>query len=436
MAARYVPPHIRDRRSSDFTASTLTRTQEPLNFSTIVSVNSNEDPQLNCTYVNHNQTPRGRASGLSAHLEATPSRGTPTAPRAMLNMPIRHLDSSRGRSRDAGHGHARGNRPIRTISPFIRHTHMPIMGPMLSLQDMLSRTPLSHMGPMFPVGRVPPMAPRALYAPRPRHSSTSLPSASRHIGVHHRTSMISTPLHTTINSHASIRPDSGLVSLEEIAAHFGLAHDQINHTLNASADQPDNLIFIVIFKSAHKSWYRHGIVYAKTDLHLLPGYELPYATDDGDNTMEDYGDNSDSDMYSVSDLIDLRSRAVSAASLRVELSSNSSNPSTPSTSEQAEKQGAYRPSSPHPEVFPSIALFSQVLPLDRIHGFKFVGWHEISETEFFAPNTPEVVDMLQRRGNKVAWESGVDRYEWAKIKLVRDEATERERGPLRIARLD
>ncbi|THY33517.1 hypothetical protein D6D00_00979 [Aureobasidium pullulans] len=316
----------------------------PLSFSTIVSVNSNEEPR---TYIGHNQTPRGLARSRFAQMEATPSRATPTAPRAMSNIPIRPLNSSRGRPREAGHGHTRGKRPIRTISPSVRQTQLPIMGPMLPLQDMLS---LGHMGPMLP---------------------------------------------------------------------------------------PDNLMFVVLFKSAYKNWYRHGIVYAKTDLYLLPGYELPYPLEGNDELMEDCGDDgSDSDMYSVSDLIDLRSRAVSAASLRVELSSNSSNPSTPSTSEHADKEGTYRLPSSHPEVFPPIALFSQVLPLDRVHGFKFLGWHEISETEFFAPDTPELIDMLQRKGDRIAWESGVEGCEWAKIRLIRDEATERERGPLRIARLD
>ncbi|THX80440.1 hypothetical protein D6D04_04604 [Aureobasidium pullulans] len=384
MSARYVPPHIRNRRSSDYTSSTMTTTEMPLSFSTIVSVNSNEEP------------PRSRFT----RMEATPSRATPTAPRAMSNIPIRPLNPSRGRPREAAHGHARGKRPIRTISPSVRHTHVPIMGPMLPLQDMLS---LGHMGPMFPVNRVPPAAPRAFYAPHPRHSFTSLPSASRRTGVSYRAPAMPTPPRTPIDARTLIGPDSNLVSLEEIAAHFGLAHDQINHTLNTSADQPDILMFVVLFKSAYKNWYRHGIVYAKTDLHLLPGYELPYPLEGNDELMEDCGDDgSDSHMYSVSDLIDLRSRAVSAASLRVELSSNSSDPSTPSTSEHADKEGTYRLPSPHPEVFPPIALFSQVLPLDRVHGFKFLCWHEVSETEFFAPDTPELIEMLQRKGDRIA----------------------------------
>ncbi|THY84492.1 hypothetical protein D6C92_09261 [Aureobasidium pullulans] len=412
MSVRYVPPHIRNRRSSDYTSSTMTTIEMPLSFSTIVSVNSNEEPR---TYIGHNQTPRGLARSRFAQMEATPSRATPTAPRAMSNIPIRPLNSSRGRPREAGHGHTRGKRPIRTISPSVRQTQLPIMGPMLPLQDMLS---LGHMGPMLPVSRVPPAAPRAFYAPHPRYSFTSLPSASRRTGVSYRAPAMPTPPRTPTDARTLIGPDSNLVSLEEIAAHFGLAHDQINHTLNASADQPDNLMFVVLFKTR-------------------TGYELPYPLEGNDELMEDCGDDgSDSDMYSVSDLIDLRSRAVSAASLRVELSSNSSNPSTPSTSEHADKEGTYRLPSSHPEVFPPIALFSQVLPLDRVHGFKFLGWHEISETEFFAPDTPELIDMLQRKGDRIAWESGVERCEWAKIRLIRDEATERERGPLRIARLD
>jgi hypothetical protein len=215
---------------------------------------------------------------------------------------------------------------------------------------------------------------------------------------------------------------SHLVSLTEIATRFGLARDNI-HTLNACSYAPDNLKFIVLFENDDQNRGRDVVIYAKTNLHLLPGHELPYPDQVYEQPEDEYDDCSDT--CSVSDLIDLRSRAVSAASLRVEVSSTSSGIPTPPSSthsntvsfppDEGTETGDYLP----------IALFSRVRPGQQGRAFESLGWYEIEETEFFAPRTIELFRML---GERIGWKSKPSKAgmecEWAKIKLVRQGGSE------------
>jgi hypothetical protein len=170
----------------------------------------------------------------------------------------------------------------------------------------------------------------------------------------------------------------------------------------------------------------HGhdvVIYANTNLHLLPGHELPYP-DRIHEQSEDEHDNF-SDISSVSDLIDLRSRAVSAASLRVEVSSASSGVPTPPSSTQSDIDTSPPAEGTETGDYPPIALFSRVRRDQQGRAFEFLGWHEIEETEFFAPRTIELLRMLgERTGWKVTPSQAEMECEWAKIKLVRKGGSE------------
>lgn len=221
------------------------------------------------------------------------------------------------------------------------------------------------------------------------------------------------------------RPDSDtphLVSLADIATRFGLARDCIS-TLNACSYARNTLKFIVL--NENDGWIvdRHLLVYSRTNLHLLPGHELPYP----DQAQEELENEYDycSDIYSDSDLIDLRSRAGSATSLRVELSSPSSVVSSPLCTMRSDNA---RP-PPGDEVrsaeLSPVALFSRVRNGQQGRTFEFLGWYELEEAEFFAPRTPELFQML---GERCAWRSipsgALGQCEWARIKLVRQEESE------------
>lgn len=217
-----------------------------------------------------------------------------------------------------------------------------------------------------------------------------------------------------------------LVSLAEIATRFGLERDAID-TLNAYSYARDILKFIVLFEINNRNRDRHVVVYAKTNLHLIPGHDLLYP----DQVHEQSDNESDgwSDVYSESDLIDLRSRAGSAAYLRVEVFSSSSAPSTPPSSTQSDTVLPPSGDGTGSSDFPPIALFSRVRPGQQGRAFEFLGWHEIEETEFFAPRTFELVQMLAERSD---WQGTPSRAgmecEWAKIRLVKQEGDENVRS--------
>jgi hypothetical protein len=164
-------------------------------------------------------------------------------------------------------------------------------------------------------------------------------------------------------------------------------------------------------------------IYAKTNLHLLPGHELPYPDQVHEPSEDEYKDCSDTS--SVSDLIDLRSRAVSAASLRVEVSSASSGIPTPPSSMHSDTDSSPPAEGTETGDYPLIALFSRVRPDQQGRAFEFLGWYEIEETEFFAPRTIELFRML---GERTGWKSTPSRagmvFGWAKIKLVKQGRSE------------
>ncbi|KAI5266494.1 hypothetical protein E4T47_08260 [Aureobasidium subglaciale] len=253
---------------------------------------------------------------------------------------------------------------------------------------------LRPQAPPF-VPRVPPSVPRDL---RPIDSLQKLRSLS----------------HTPASRSKPAVKAQALLSIADIAMLFGLKEKRVKHTLNASVSQPDKLKFVLLNKSATKNWRQHQIVYAKTNLHLLPGFDLPYPEDEELELEYDY----DSD-YSMTHLIDLRSRAISRTSMRVEVSSASSTASTPPSSVGSDKSSSMETTTEAND-FPPIAMFAKVKSLDQKRPFRFLGTYELAEVEFFAPGTIELMEMLDERAGNTTWKTGLH-AEWAKIKLVKSE---------------
>jgi len=175
--------------------------------------------------------------------------------------------------------------------------------------------------------------PSAWYASGPHLYWPCVPQGfdPRRLTNHLSSHTISTPRWASVTRPKPNSDTPHLVSLADIATRFGLARDCI-HTLNACSYAPATLGFIVLNEADDRIRDPRLVVYAKTNLHLLPGHELPYP----DQAQEELGNESDSysDTYSNSDLIDLRSRAGSVVSLKVELSRSSSVTSTPWSSVQ------------------------------------------------------------------------------------------------------
>jgi hypothetical protein len=400
MIPRYVPPHIRNRRdwTPAYTASTAhaTRELEPLSFSPIhVSIDSNEpNRRLQIRYL----PDRFHSSHQSHNPIAAMRRDIPTAPRAMLRAPVTIFDRSTGRF----------VRPMRPARPRRSRSALDVR---VSMRDTTAT--MHRMDPSLS------QAPNAWHSSGPHTYWPSLPRSvsSRPPTVLADRHTISIPRWASVTRPEPNRNMPHLVSLAEIATRFGLEIDAM-HTLNACSYARDVLKFIVLFEIDNRDHDRDVVVYAKTNLHLLPGHDLPYP----DQVHEQSDDESDSwsDIYSESDLIDLRSRAGSATSLRVEASSSSSAVSTPSSSTQSDTILPPPGDGTGSSDFPPIALFSRVRPGQQGRAFKFLGWYEIEETEFFAPRTFELFQMLAERSD---WQGTPSRAgmecEWAKIRLVK-----------------
>ncbi|KAI4716609.1 hypothetical protein E4T48_07174 [Aureobasidium sp. EXF-10727] len=318
MVPRYVPPHIRRRRTTNTTHAAM-YPQPPRSSYLHTSLDTRGGTESNHDTHNH-----------SSHQP----RETPTAPRAMMipSMGFYNHRTDPMPTREANSWHA-----LRPERPW------------------LGRDPrsFSHFGPC-----------NAACAVRQPPHGYSWPAGNI----------------------------SDLLSFSDLAARFGLRRGTTIHTLNASADSLYTLKFIVLFDNVDLDWHRHQTVYAKANLHLLPGYELPYP-DQGVELSEDYHDHW-SDCHSDSDLIDLRSRAGSAGSLRVEMSSASSANPAPSSSTQSDRVTSPYEVAQTSEV-PPIALFSHERPRHQPWGLKLLGWYEIEETEFFAPETCALANMLE-----------------------------------------
>lgn len=55
-------------------------------------------------------------------------------------------------------------------------------------------------------------------------------------------------------------------------------------TLNGSALHPENLQYVMLFKDANPRWASDGIIFVKSSLHLLPGYEQAKDAGSSDTT--------------------------------------------------------------------------------------------------------------------------------------------------------
>lgn len=328
------------------------------------------------------------------HPAATMRRDVSTAPGAMLRAPVTVFD----RSTSQFVRPMRPSRLRRSRSALnVRAPSSDFSATLRVIENRLAEVP----GAWHASGPY-------LYWPRlPQNLSQSASPLNPHT--------VSTPRWASVTRPRSDSDRPNLVSLADIATRFGLARDRI-HTINACSYRSDTLKFIVLDETDGWIHDRHALVYAKTNLHLLPGHELPYP----DHAQEALGNEYDG--YSESDLIDLRSRAGSPTSLRVELSSPTSVVSTAPSSVRSNNVQI-----PPGDVVRSldlspVALFARVRPGQQGRVYEFLGWYDLEETEFFAPRTFELFRM---HGERYAWRStpsgAVMQCEWAKIRLVRQE---------------
>lgn len=374
-----------------------TREAKPLNFSNIhVSIDTNCSSEYNCN--SRNDHPLGQFQSRHRHLDQIPTinHEMATRPRAMSRLPLRVFDHSAIR-------YVQPSGPARPSSALeVRRSWRGHIEHISGVDPLLSGIPRSWIA-----------IENYLYWPHHLLSTHSLNStASEHSGS------IPTWPQAPFGHLRPSRNISSLISLTEIATRFGAEQITIQ-TLNASAENRSALKFVVLFENDNQTTgcYRRLDIFANTNLHLLPGYELPYPNQDIGVSENEHND--DNHIFSDADLINLRSYAVSTASERVEIASSSSteltSPSFARFASSSAPKDRTEASDPAP-----IAVFQRVRRSDRPRAFMPLGLYDIEETEFFAPGTFALVKMLKRRSGGRASRADLE-CEWARIRLVRRE---------------
>ncbi|CAD0087193.1 unnamed protein product [Aureobasidium mustum] len=372
---------------------------EPLNFSEIsVSIDTNDISKYN--HNSHNSNPMGLPQSSHRSLDPTAafSHGIHPARGVESRLPVRCHDRSTSRY-VRPMGPTRPNSALENRQSFkghVEHTH--------GVDPWITGPPKWW----FAVGNHP------CWPGSPGHSF------SLDLAALENSRLIPTRSQAPTSFLRPVRNTSELVSLTEIAARFGVERSAIQ-TLNASAEQPNSLKFIVLSENDNQNsgCYRRLDIYAKCNLHLLPGYELPYPDQDAGVSGTEHSNRSN--VFQEFGPIDLRSRAVSPASTRVAETSSSSVILSQPTSTQSDMPLPSRQATEANDV-PLVAVFSQDRPSDRAKAFHSRGWYEIEETEFFAPRSSALVKMLEQRSGGKASREDLE-HEWATVRLVRQEAS-------------
>ena len=210
-------------------------------------------------------------------------------------------------------------------------------------------------------------------------------------------------------------PDA--LALEEIHMHFsGRDYEATTKsTLNSSTEQPDRLAYVMLFKDANPRWQSDSIIFAKTNISFLPGYEDAYKQE---KATED-----------------------SASEHPQSYNSTATN--------FAESQDIPPYNAKIPETLALIPVFDQILRHGPSGGnFRFVGFHRIERITFLYPHSRELVRMLGQKWDirdkygrqknvqrdKSAWQGNL-RTRWAVIKMEKVEMGEKE-GKLEIEKFD
>ena len=220
-------------------------------------------------------------------------------------------------------------------------------------------------------------------------------------------------------------------SVDEIAAHYSNGQFGVDFkasTLHSSNTKPYELVYILLFRNANPRWESDQIIFAKTNIDILPGYSAFKSSTDGQNSTLQ-ADGGTEIMTSV------ENRSIGASDEHND-SPTSENPANSATEETRE-------ATPNEDdTSPLIPVFSE----RSYRRFTFTGYFRILKVEFLAPGSAALIRMLeqkwalarnsgrsdhysQRSGTKQRnpekWAESL-RLDWAVVKMEKVEGVELE----------
>ncbi|KAK4924124.1 hypothetical protein LTR66_016472, partial [Elasticomyces elasticus] len=191
-------------------------------------------------------------------------------------------------------------------------------------------------------------------------------------------------------------------------------------TLNSSAEDPAQLVYLLLFHEANPRCQPDGIIFAKTNLHLLPAQSPPPAPPPPPAESDDSA--AEATTHNASD-------AEPQATVQVDQDINvqDNNNNTASTITPA----ADKPLTVDTPTLP-IAVFEQ--QHGRADALTFTGYYNLVMFQRLEPQSQELARMLEQKftvtnkfgvrkqheRNKLAWRKSME-VEWAVLKFVKVE---------------
>ena len=205
-----------------------------------------------------------------------------------------------------------------------------------------------------------------------------------------------------------------LYTYDEIDWHFwqGGHHGASAHgtTLHGSAHQPGALAFVNLFHAANPKWASDRIIFAKSNLDLLPAVR------------------------------DASGPAHEASPASAADAETPASPAAPAPSSEG-----------FPVAHPPFAVFEQPYPVKATgpRSFRFLGWFRVARLDLLEPRSEALVRMLEKKwavtdryGNVMQrsrdakkWEASLA-HKWAVVKMERDEVATRVKGEPAIERVE
>jgi len=214
-------------------------------------------------------------------------------------------------------------------------------------------------------------------------------------------------------------------------------HDIHGATLNASAENPNELSWVLLFAGANIRWFENELLFAKSNLDLLPAIILPHEIEPLTTVAV-----VKKQLHGLSTGGEAMSPTNSEATDGVHGQSSSDQPQNLA----ATKPLPIQPNEGVPVEHQPIAVFSQSIgPATR--SFEFLGWYKIGRLQAFKPGSNDLSDMLTKKwgkkskngavrstlGDPKGWEDNMS-CQWVAIKMDKDERTMRSRGVPKIRR--
>ncbi|KAK7518654.1 uncharacterized protein IWZ02DRAFT_225382 [Phyllosticta citriasiana] len=226
-------------------------------------------------------------------------------------------------------------------------------------------------------------------------------------------------------------PPKDLPSLHDIYDHFhpvdlavqsATGTDVVNSTLHSCSAEPGKLKYVVLFVDANPRWASDKIIFAKSNLHLLPGapkQDSSAAVVDGEAKAE--SGNEEQLVAGQEEVKEQQTRDQQQSSAHQD-----------ATLPQTE----LLPNAPHESTtiepnLGAIAVFEQVG--SRAGGLRFAGYHRLTRVQYLEPRSADLVRMLEQkwsipdkygrvrqiRRDSDKWMQSLG-YRWAVLKFEQD----------------